>query len=346
MISTLLCFILTKIRHTKLSLFICTNQTFLFFSLSLFTISKNEVIELEDYSNSLVNNNTKSRNITISKVTKKTTANGSSNNHVNENGLSSPTQRTAKNKINTLDYEQQLNLLNSYKNLKKSSNTGSSNTLPQGVGVAASQPTTATSELDINHRSSNNNNNFDEIMFAKNSNKKSLPNSNDTSHSSRRTSQSDLKEKSKSETRGKSTSLIKRLSFKFKSNSMDKSSSTSPPSKPSNPSHSYSNNSSNRINQPPVSPPLSPTSNVKQRNGDLPPQSPVARSNSRALRSLHNRTTSADEPDRRSEAATNNQSFNFSFSQKEEDINNNRSSYENDSLKADEPHLNIESKPH
>ena len=256
------------------------------------------MIELEDYSNALGSVNKKSTNISIAKARRLNTTNASNNgNHVNENGHQLP--KSLKNKTNTLDYEQQLNLLNSYKNIKKASCTGSFTALPQTSIQAETLTTTTapnhTATLHTNNFLQYQRANFDEIMASNNkSSKKSLSHDihnlkNSNSHSSRRTSQppptltdsastsSSSKEKSKSETRGKSTSLIKRLSFKFKSNSTDK----------PDTNHTNTNTSTSNNNQSPLSP------QVKQRNGALPPQSPVTRTSFKNLRSLHGRTTSA-----------------------------------------------------
>jgi len=259
------------------------------------------VIELEDYSSALGSNNTKSKNITINKTTKKQTSN---NNHVNENGLSSPTLKgSPKPKVNTLDYEQQLNLLNSYKNIKKGSQTGSTSTLPQTSHQATEQTITRNNFDDMMSKNAKNSSNTTNATTTNATPPQHDSNSNSSfknSHSSRRSSQppAEAKEKSKSETRGKSSSLIKRLSFKFKSNSIDKSDTPPAPTRqpPQTPPSSlqYNNNNNNNSHNTSIHQTQSPPHN-KQRNGDLPPQSPIVKSNSRALRSLHMRTTPTDE---------------------------------------------------
>lgn len=299
------------------------------------------VIELEDYSTVLGNNNTKSKNITINKTPAKKQSINS--NHVSENGLSSPSLKgPTKPKANTLDYEQQLNLLNSYKTIKKGSHTGSSSTLPQTSHQAVEQSFTR--------------NNFDDTTMSKNNAKKSpatTPQSEKNSsfknsHSSRRTSQPpmEVKEKSKSETRGKSTSLIKRLSFKFKSNSIDKSDTPSQPTPPPQPRQPQTPPSSLQYNNTSIHNQTQSPQHNKQRNGDLPPQSPVVRSSSRALRSLHVRSTPTDTEQTRPESPTANKHF-FNNSQSEEDANV-FSPYENKSFNQKsfdtETHLNIDSR--
>lgn len=228
------------------------------------------MIELEEYSQALNSKQTRN-NITINKATKIKKKDSISPNHVNNDdnpNNSSPNslQKSTKNKLNSLDYEQQLSLLNSYKSIKKS--LGSSSVLPQTAQQAAEQS------------------NFQELVSSP-----KPTNNKMNSHTSRRTSQtskspsSSIKaSKSKSETRGSSsdekpTSLIKRLSFRFRKNSSSIDKPDTPPPLPNN----NSTNTSNR-------------STITQ-NGDLPPQSPMSiirnnsKNNKTLLRSLNTTPT-------------------------------------------------------
>ena len=148
------------------------------------------MIELEDYSNALGTDNKKSTNVTISKATRRNqppTPQPSNSNHVaSENGLPSPTVKSLKNKTNTLDYEQQLNLLNSYKNAKKATTaTAASPTSSPSANYSGSYSVLPQTSLqtEINtggpgtHQSRTHN--FDETMASKSS-KKSLSNDSHT----------------------------------------------------------------------------------------------------------------------------------------------------------------------
>ena len=211
---------------------------------------------------------------------------------VNDNSLKSTASTAQKSlaKISTLDYEQQLNLLNSYKNLKKA--TASASALPQINDKKLN------SIEAINNNFNSNFNTSDYNMSSKNkkysstkeiSNLAKSPvinnsNNNNNSHNSRRTStphtssssssamaspkSNDKQAKSKSETRNKSTSIIKRLSFKFKSNSTE---APNPPT-PQPTANNINHHTNNKFNS--TSNTTSPQTIIRNGQNGLPPQSP------------------------------------------------------------------------
>ena len=210
---------------------------------------------------------------------------------VNDNSLKSTASTAQKSlaKISTLDYEQQLNLLNSYKNLKKA--TASASALPQINDKKLN------SIEAINNNFNSNFNTSDYNMSSKNkkySSTKEISNlakspvinnsNNNNSHNSRRTStphtssssssamaspkSNDKQAKSKSETRNKSTSIIKRLSFKFKSNSTE---APNPPT-PQPTANNINHHTNNKFNS--TSNTTSPQTIIRNGQNGLPPQSP------------------------------------------------------------------------